>query len=83
MALKVGRMVVFTALATAAGHVLACRCSQTTPQSCAFSLESLRFPPVFLRWRRVSEEISCLVVKSGKCYQRVGGEELLVLLHLS
>ena len=47
MALKVGRMVVFTALATAAGHVLACRCSQTTPQSCAFSLESLRFPPVF------------------------------------
>ena len=77
MALKVGRMVVFTALATAAGHVLVCRCSQTTPQSCAFSLESLRFPPVFLRWRRVSEEISCLVVESDKCYQRVGGESFL------
>ena len=52
------------------------------PQSYAFSLESLLFPPVFLRWRRVSEEISCLVVESGKCYQRMGGEELSVLLHL-
>ena len=27
---------------------LACRCSQTPPQSYAFSLKSLRFPPVFL-----------------------------------
>ena len=48
MALKVGRMVVFTALATAAGHVLACRCSQTTLLSYAFSLEYLLFSPVFL-----------------------------------
>ena len=33
---------------------LACRCSQTTPQSYAFSLKSLRFPPVFLGgWGRV------------------------------
>ena len=66
MALKSGSDGCFTALATATGHVLACRCSQTTHKSCAFSLESLRFPPVFLRWRRVSEEISCLVVESGK-----------------
>ena len=34
-------------------------------------------PLFFLRWRRVSEEISCLVVESGKCYQRVGGESFL------
>lgn len=33
-------------------------------------------PLFFLRWRRVSEEISCLVVESGKCYQRMDGEEL-------
>ena len=46
-----------------------------------FGISSL--PPVFLRWRRVSEEISCLVVESGKCYQRMDGEELSVLLHLS
>ena len=40
-----------------------------------FGISSL--PPCFLRWRRVSEEISCLVVESGKCYQRVGGESFL------
>ena len=33
----------------AAGHILACRCSQTPPQSYAFSLDSLLFSPVF--WR--------------------------------
>ena len=49
MALKVGRMVVFTALATAAGHVLACRCSQTTVsvsamQPCSASFNSLPLP---------------------------------------
>ena len=49
MALKVGRMVVFTALATAARQVLACRRSLSTPQSYAFSLGSLRFPSVFSR----------------------------------
>ncbi len=33
---------------------LACRCSQTSPQSYAFSLKSLRFPPVFFGgWGRV------------------------------
>ena len=36
MTLKVGRMVVFTALATAARQVLACRRSLSTPQSYAF-----------------------------------------------
>ena len=48
MALKVGRMVVFTALATAAGHVLACRCSQTPPQSYAFSFGISSLFPSFL-----------------------------------
>ena len=32
----------------AAGHILACRCSQTPSLSYAFSLESLLFSPVFL-----------------------------------
>jgi hypothetical protein len=57
MTLKVGRMVVFTALATAARQVLACRRSLSTPQSYAFSLESLHFSPVF-RGKRVGEMYS-------------------------
>ena len=83
MALKVGRMVVFTALATAAGHVfsLSMQSNDPTKLRIFFGISSL--PPCFLRWRRVSEEISCLVVESGKCYQRMDGEELSVLLHLS
>ena len=48
MTLKVGRMVVFTALATAARQVLACRRSLSTPQSYAFFLDSLLFSMFFL-----------------------------------
>ena len=64
----------------AAGQVLACRCSQTPPQSYAFSLESLHFSPVF-RGKRVGEMYSWFV-NEGKNVScgRERDRYLLVLL---
>ena len=50
------------------GHFLACWCSQQHHRITHFLLIS----PVFRGVEEKGEEISCLVVKSGKCYQRVG-----------
>ena len=61
------------------GHFLACRCSLQHHRITHFLLIS----PVFRGVEEKGEEISCLVVESDKCYQRMDGEELSVLLHLS
>ena len=55
------------------GHFLACRCSLQHHRITHFLLIS----PNFRGGGRKGEDISCLVVKSGKCYQRVGGESFL------
>ena len=64
----------FTALATAAGHVLACRWRQSTPQSYAFSLISLLFPPVFFEERESWREGFLDLLTKVK-YRERGGEE--------
>ena len=72
MTLKVGRMVVFTALATAARQVLACRRSLSTPQSYAFSLISLLFPPVFFEERESWREGFLDLLTKAKCKEKRG-----------
>ena len=73
MALKVGRMVVFTALATAARHVLACRWRQSTPQSYAFTSDCLHSPLVFELEQSGRRDSLDLLTKVK--YREQGGEE--------
>lgn len=53
------------------GRFLACRCSLQHHRITHFLLIS----PNFRGGGRKGEDISCLVVKSGKCYQRKGNGE--------
>ena len=57
------------------GHFLACRCSLQHHRITHFLLIS----PDFRGGGRKGEDISCLVVKSGKCYQRKGNGEVVSL----
>lgn len=57
------------------GHFLACRCSLQHHRITHFLLIS----PNFRGGGRKGEDISCLVVKSGKCYQRKGNGEVVSL----
>ena len=62
-------------VATAAALFLACRCSLQHHRITHFLLIS----PDFRGGGRKGEDISCLVVKSGKCYQRKGNGEVMSL----
>lgn len=73
MALKVDRMVVFTALATAAGQVLAYRRSLSTPSSYAFSFGFSSISPAFSSkgsWRRdfldLLTKVKCKKQQNGR-----------------
>ena len=60
---------------------LACRCSQTPPQSYAFSLKSLRFPPVFWGVRESWREGFFNLLTNVKCKEWRGWEGAIELFY--